>query len=163
MKKLAVNCIASQLSEEKIQKLGQTFKSIDKDGDGVISSEEFKNTLLTQKSLTSQKEIEHLLNAIDIDQDGIINYSEFVTSCLENSVIFKKQNILNAFQLLDKDEDGKVSADELRVLLKSKPSLNLEMNTDITGLEIEDIIQASDRNRDGQLDIDEFTHVLASW
>ena len=37
------------------------------------------------------------------------------------------------------------------------------MNTDITGIEIEEIIQISDKNRDGQLDIDEFTHILASW
>lgn len=39
MKKLAVNCIASQLSEQDITRLGEVFKQVDKDGDGVISSE----------------------------------------------------------------------------------------------------------------------------
>ena len=90
MKKLAVNCIATQMSEQSITKLGELFRQLDKDGDGVISSEEFKETLAAQKAVTSQKQVKEMLEAIDIDRDGFINYSEFVTSCLENSIIFKK-------------------------------------------------------------------------
>ena len=42
MKKLAMNCIASQLSEKDINKLSDLFKQVDEDRDGVLSSEEFK-------------------------------------------------------------------------------------------------------------------------
>lgn len=55
MKKLAVNCIASQLSEQDIIKLGELFRNADEDGDGEISAEEFKKTLTQQKTFVSQK------------------------------------------------------------------------------------------------------------
>lgn len=122
MKKIAINCIASQLSEQAIMRLGQLFRESDVDGDGVISYSEFKQSMLKQKRLISQKERQHLIDAIDIDRDGVINYTEFVTSCLENSIIFKKENILNAFQLLDKDQDGIVTRAELKATLQSTPS-----------------------------------------
>lgn len=49
LKKAALTYIASQLSENEIQELGKLFKSIDKNGDGVLTVEEIKIGILFVK------------------------------------------------------------------------------------------------------------------
>lgn len=43
LKKATLTFIASQLSENEIQELGKLFKTIDKNGDGVLSIDELKS------------------------------------------------------------------------------------------------------------------------
>jgi calcium-dependent protein kinase len=109
LKKLAVTLIATQLQEKDILELGNLFKQIDKNGDGMLSLEELKHALETQKEKTSLAEIKKIIDTIDTDHSGSINYTEFIASCLEESVIAKEDNMHMAFRLLDTDNNGKVS------------------------------------------------------
>lgn len=49
LKKVAVTLIATQLQEKDIIELGQLFKQIDKNGDGILTFDELKNALESQK------------------------------------------------------------------------------------------------------------------
>lgn len=108
-KKLAVTLIATQLQEKDILELGKVFKQIDKNGDGMISLEELKHALETQKDKATLGELKKLMDCIDNDHSGSINYTEFIASCLEQSTIAREDNMLMAFRMLDVNGDGKVS------------------------------------------------------
>ena len=88
LKKATLTFIASQLSENEIQELGKLFKSIDKNGDGVLTVEEIKSgsfflifallivwLVLTQQKDPNIKEVQSVLNSIDTDGSGTINYT----------------------------------------------------------------------------------------
>jgi calcium-dependent protein kinase len=49
LKKVAVTLIATQLQEKDIVELGKLFKQIDKNGDGMLSLDELRLALETQK------------------------------------------------------------------------------------------------------------------
>lgn len=89
--------------------MGNLFKQIDKNNDGMISIEELKHALDTQKEKTNLMELKKLMDSIDSDRSGTINYTEFIASCLEQSVIAKEDNLVTAFRTLDIDGDGKVT------------------------------------------------------
>lgn len=56
----------------------EAFKIFDKDGNGVISSNELRHVMATLGEKMSQEEAEELIKEADIDGDGYINYQEFV-------------------------------------------------------------------------------------
>ena len=122
IKKLAVTLVATQLQEKDIVELGNIFKQIDKNGDGMISLEELKIALETQKEKATLTELKKLMDCIDSDHSGSINYTEFIAGCLEQSTIAREDNMMMAFRMLDINSDGKVSRDELRHLLERTAS-----------------------------------------
>ena len=54
----------------------------DEDGDGVLTTKEFKNYILRNvvddESLLSGADLDHLLKLLDLDSDGIIDPEEFI-------------------------------------------------------------------------------------
>lgn len=58
----------------------KAFQVFDKDGNGFISTTEFKNVMMnaTYSKKLSNKDIEEMISQIDINKDGQINYQEFV-------------------------------------------------------------------------------------
>lgn len=54
----------------------------DEDGDGVLTTKEFKNYILRNvvddESLLSGADLDHLLKLLDLDSDGIIDPEEFM-------------------------------------------------------------------------------------
>ncbi|KAI9314589.1 calmodulin 2 [Dichotomocladium elegans] len=61
----------------------------------------------------------------------------------------ERESLKQAFGLYDRDGDGSITAAEFSDILKS-------LNVGATDKEIEAIIQAVDRNHDGQIDFEEF-------
>ncbi|CAF1119723.1 unnamed protein product, partial [Brachionus calyciflorus] len=59
------------MSEEKRQIYQEQFKEWDKDGDGKITSEEFKQYLTTElEEDIPEAELKELLNDVDTNKDG---------------------------------------------------------------------------------------------
>ena len=67
--------MASQLSEKEINQLGNLFKKIDKNGDGVLTIEEIKSVLRENQEDFSAKEIENIMGSLDTDGNGTLNYT----------------------------------------------------------------------------------------
>ena len=63
---------------ESEEELIEAFKIFDKDGNGLIGSEELLNVMLTLGEDSNKEEIEDLINEVDLDRDGLINYEEFL-------------------------------------------------------------------------------------
>jgi calmodulin len=64
------------------EELIESFKVFDKDGNGLISSENLRDVVVSLGMKFSQEEIEEMIREADNDGDGFINYEEFVNCVL---------------------------------------------------------------------------------
>ena len=64
--------------EEKIK---ETFRSLDKDGNGYISAAELQHLMVSLGEKLSDEQINEMIREADTDGDGQINYKEFVVIC----------------------------------------------------------------------------------
>ena len=54
------------------------FRVFDKQGNGLIPSDELKHIMMTIGDKMTEEEATEMINEADIDEDGMINYEEFV-------------------------------------------------------------------------------------
>lgn len=71
--------------------IDEIFKGFDKDGDGIITFEEFREAMLATKIKFSEQTIKAVFKRFDQDEGGTITYVEFL------STIFAKQGAKNVF------------------------------------------------------------------
>ena len=64
------------------EELIESFKVFDKDGIGLISSENLRDVVVSLGMKFSQEEIDEMIREADNDGDGFINYEEFVNCVL---------------------------------------------------------------------------------
>ncbi|KAJ4978416.1 hypothetical protein NE237_009196 [Protea cynaroides] len=93
--------------------LVQSFKLIDRDGDGKITREELE-VLLTRLGLEPENEEELAMMLMDVDQDGdgCVSLEEFgaINSAFGPAC---GSELRDAFDFFDSNRDGKISAEEL--------------------------------------------------
>lgn len=97
-KKIVLTFITTRLTENDINDLNKLFVSFDKDNDGQISFDEFKQGLLSIKSEgIKSDEIIEIFNSLDSDKNGKIDYTEFIASCIQKQTYLKKERLYEAF------------------------------------------------------------------
>lgn len=116
LKKLVICIIVEKLFEEEIVGLKEIFFEMDRDNDGVILFEEFKEGLLKVGIILKEVEIFDFMDVVDVDQDGIIDYGEFFVVMLSLNYIEFEENLFVVFQYFDKDGSGYIIMDEVFVV-----------------------------------------------
>ena len=147
LKKLILLFIASRISNKEINHLKEIFQVFDKNNDGLIIYEEFKdglNQILTEK--ISDDQMRDYFNAIDTSKNGKIEYTEFIAATLDKKNYLKKKKLKQAFEMLDRNHSGKIEKEEIKGILK------LQSNDEI----ITELIEKVDANKDGEIDYNEF-------
>jgi len=147
LKKVALSYIASQLSESEITDLGKLFKSLDKNGDGVLTVEEIRAGLNENDNSSNAKELANIISSIDTDGSGTIDYTEFIAASMDRSLYLKEEKLYMAFKMFDLDGSGKISKDELKKVLG-----NDEFYQNKPDKYWEDMIKEADKNGDGEID-----------
>ncbi|CDW87482.1 protein kinase domain containing protein [Stylonychia lemnae] len=153
LKKTTLIYLASKLPEKNIDELRKLFIQIDLDGDGIITSEEFKHALTIYGFQIDKDEIEQLVNQIDTNNNGFIDYTEFIAGCMKSKIYLREENIRGAFQYFDQDQSGSITKDELKSILSSEDVM-------IPDAYIEQIIKEVDVNKDDQIDYNEFLEMM---
>ena len=148
---ITTQCIS--LKETRI--LREVFKTIDKNGDGKLSTQE----LIDQYSQTmgveeATKEAERIMKEVDTDNNGFIDYSEFLKANLDARKVLSNDNLKQAFRMFDRDNSGTISASELRQVLQG----DFESDEGVW----QEIIQLVDQNGDGEIDLQEFQDIVLS-
>lgn len=89
---------------------------------------------------------------IDLDGNGTIDYTEFVMATIEEKNLITNERLKMAFKMFDKDNSGALSPDEIKEVLCFDSSVDPS--------EIDQIIAEIDENGDGEVQFDEFCHMM---
>jgi|Transcript_49328 calcium-dependent protein kinase len=157
LKRVALQIIARQITDESIQRLRDIFQDIDVDSSGCLTLDEMKEAL---KKLdineASQQEMAHILACVDQDQSGTIEWTEFLAATLTKEQYLKEETLKGAFYVLDVDEDGVLSSTDLVSLMGLKADRVEGLLSYSSLLEIEGIMKECDENGDGDISYEEF-------
>lgn len=104
----------------------------------------------------SENELTDMINEVDVNSDGSIDFPEFLTMMARKMKDTDSEaEILEAFKVFDRNGDGKISAAELRHVLTS-------IGEKLSDADVDQMIREADVNNDGEIDIQEFTQLLAA-
>lgn len=141
------------VTETDKKELEQTFKSLDKDGNGTLSKEELVEGYLKvfkDKGL-AEAEALRVLDEVDINNSGQIDFTEFIIAASAQEKLLSKDKLDQAFKIFDLDGDGFITRAELASVMG--------------GIHLDDaqwksLVADCDDNGDGQISKDEFWELL---
>lgn len=146
------------LSEKEISECKNVFSQFDKDGTGRIDRFELRVVLEQMGQKPSEEEVFAMWNEVDDMNTGKIDFNEFLR-IYERHLMSKKdedeQDMIDAFVAMggNPDKSGQVDAERLINIIRHQFEMTIN---------IEQLIQEIDENRNGQIDYDEFKSLLSS-
>merc|ERR1712118_599268 len=94
---------------------------MDIDGNGVLTTQEFKEGLQTADPRVAA-ELDGILSAIDDNDSGVIDYTEFLAASLAKRDYNEESVCWSAFRVFDTDGDMRISQQELATALNANKS-----------------------------------------
>jgi len=153
LQKAALTAVALQITGDQIDALREEFRSMDADGNGVITKEE----LVQAFEAAPQRHVkdirawaEALFEQLDSDGSGAIEFTEWEAAALRSFTEISDAAMLAAFRTIDVDDTGNISLDDLSRLIK------------VGNEELKDIMATADTNGDGVIDFEEFKAVFST-
>eukprot|EP01029_Cantina_marsupialis_P027812 TRINITY_DN774033_c0_g1_i1.p1 TRINITY_DN774033_c0_g1~~TRINITY_DN774033_c0_g1_i1.p1 ORF type:complete len:845 (-),score=296.42 TRINITY_DN774033_c0_g1_i1:323-2857(-) len=173
----ALNKIGRAIKSQR-HSITRGFAAFDVNKDGQISTEEF-TTALKQLGLTfSPEQTQRIIEFVDKDNSGTIEYEEFVSAFkvtdvgigtrnkttdrnwqrvvvqqISNVFFQYKVHMRAAFRMFDKDKSGSISREEFHDAMSAINSL---LDSPLSEMQINQLMNALDRDNDGCLDYKEF-------
>lgn len=156
LKKVALTAVAQQLKEEQLEELQQTFRSLDRNGDGQISPQEIKEALV-QQGFQVPLALEEILKSVDSNGSGSLDYTEWIAATMDHKLYMQRDVCWAAFRVFDLDGDGKITREELDKVLNGGNVRNA-----LGASKIDKMIKEVDTNGDGTIDFEEFFAMMTT-
>jgi calcium-dependent protein kinase len=152
LQRAVMSFIASQMvNKEETQRLADTFRDLDKNGDGKLSREELLGGYAAM-GVEGEAVVERIMREVDCDGSGYIDYTEFVMATMRKETLLNQGNLEAAFSAFDRDKSGKISIEELKALLGAE----IETKNSLW----EEMIRGVDLDGDGEIDLHEFCEMM---
>ncbi|XP_016956556.1 uncharacterized protein LOC108029021 [Drosophila biarmipes] len=143
-----------ELSREEQDLLRNTFRILDKENEGAITSKELGVVIRALGRQPNESEVQSMINEVDSDGNGSISAAEFCNVILRKMRDTSKEDELrDSFRVFDKENNGYISATELRAVFMA---LGEKLGED----ELEDMIREYDLDQDNHLNFEEFVNMM---
>lgn len=144
LKKAALSDIASNLTKEEVGILGETFNTLDKDGDGTLSLQDLDEALANQ---TFPKEVadnlKSLQESLNLEGTDEINWKEFLALTMDRSLAIRQDKVQLAFDHFKRSDSRNIQLEDLVTLLGGEGQAR-------------EIMGFVDADGDGKITFDEF-------
>jgi calcium-dependent protein kinase len=97
LKKTTLTYLASKLPEKNIEELRTMFISLDLDGDGRLTAEEFSQGLNEYGFKYTDDEVKDIMYNVDTNANGFIDYTEFIAGCMKSKIYLNEDHLRAAF------------------------------------------------------------------
>lgn len=141
----------SSMDNAEYISLARTFRFIDKNNDGTLTVDEFKQALQETEAYGGLPNEAFLRNAIDfadLDGDGTISWKELLLATTARRLAAKEERMWNSFKKMDLDGDGKLSVAELQTALNKDDATIRRLIADV------------DKDNNGFVDYEEFLSIF---
>ncbi|CAA7395158.1 unnamed protein product [Spirodela intermedia] len=142
------------LTTQKRQEIREAFDLFDTDGSGTIDAKELNVAMRALGFEMTDEQIRQMIADVDKDGSGAIDYDEFeymMTAKIGERDT--KEELMKAFRILDHDKNGRISDVDIQRISK-------EVGESFTLPEIREMIEAADRDGDGEVDTGEFLRMM---
>ncbi|XP_052853267.1 neo-calmodulin [Drosophila gunungcola] len=143
-----------ELSKEEQDLLKNTFKILDKENEGAITSKELAVVIRSLGRQPIESEVQSMINEVDSDGNGSISAAEFCDVILRKMRDTNKEDELrDAFRVFDKQNNGYISTTELRNIFVG---LGEQLGDD----ELDEMLREYDIDQDNHLNFEEFVNMM---
>jgi len=148
------NLLAAKMDTGDVQvnRINRLFASLDKDKDGVLTSDELAEGL--RQLGVNQDQISGVVSALAMDGTGTVTYTNFLAACVRKSIATLEGSLMHAFNQFDRKNEGRLSIGDFSNLLAGHQTQFKALLPD--GKTCEEICQMADRDGTGQISFDEF-------
>ncbi|RUS75461.1 hypothetical protein EGW08_016784 [Elysia chlorotica] len=126
----------------------------DKNGDGVITTDELGSVMISLGQRPSVFELKNFIRAVDTDKSGTVDFEEFVDIFARKVTMDPEAELREVFKAFDRNNDGFITPDELYNVLG-----NLGEKSSLT--EAKEMVREADKNGDGKVDYAEFKAIYS--
>jgi calcium-dependent protein kinase len=137
-----ITFIASQISsKEDNQELEKTFRTLDTDGNGVLSREElivgYTKMLPHNSPEEVEKIVDELIQNVGMNKEGEINFTEFLVAAMNREKLLNSKQIEKAFKMFDDDGNGYIDLEELKLAMSGIKLSDEEWKNIITKYDVD--------------------------
>ncbi|KAJ0463513.1 putative EF-hand domain-containing protein [Helianthus annuus] len=136
--------------------LYRLFKTLNQNGDGLISPHELQWLLDTMKVSSGIDELECLTEKSSLSFPEFLEFYDTITKQEKEGENESENDLFKAFEMFDKNRDGFISDEELEEALS-----RLGLWDETGHMDVKSMIKAYDDNCDGFLDFQEFKKMMA--
>ena len=157
LKSAVMTFIVNRIVDRKeLTALRQAFQALDLNGDGQLSEAELRTGLgKLLPASQADSEAKRVMKLADGNQNGVLDYSEFIISAYPEERLLDVSNLKMAFDSFDRDSSGRISLEELKETV-------MVCGGEEDSAVWEELVRQIDRSGDGEVDFDEFTHMMKS-
>lgn len=129
LEQAALEIVAGQLDEEKINHLRTAFEAVDENGDGRITPQELCVGLERAGVQYPHHEVKNLFRLLDPEGTGELNYTQFIAASLDRKSQLSEDVVWTAFNVFDQNGDGRISKQEADSVVQQS-RIRLSVSTD---------------------------------
>lgn len=145
LKKAALVAIASKLTQDQVGSLGDIFRRIDKEGDGVMTLTELDNAIQMGELPTEiQENIKSMKEELSLTGNDTLNWKAFLAATMDKNLVMREDKIRLAFDHFN-HSDGKdhLTLDDFVVMFEEQA-------------QAAEIFNYLDTDHDGKVSFDDF-------